>query len=485
MRTLFRFRSRCAHAATFDQVELRCRIRAAEEFAFNEEPDFGCQLGCSDGTINQTPTPTPPHKGHKGEELRSRFHPKKAMLRFDFTSQDYLRDPAPRLRELRAAGPVVEVRFPIIGRTWITTTSELGGRVLKDSETFTLRKDGRVAGLRWWMPGWIRTLAASMLTQDEPDHARLRGIVDEAFRRRAVLDMEPRILRLADALAADLFSDGSPADLVERYARQLPLAVICELLGLPHADRQRFIAWARGLTRLTGALGFLRMLARLGPMKRYLEGRLQAARETGGEGLIAELIRVEEEGGRISAEEMVAMVFLLLGAGSETTTHLISGSVFELLQALPLRDWLEEDWSRASLAIEEFLRFVSPVQFSKPRFVRKDVELGGVRLKSGDRIMAMLAAANMDPEANPDPEQLDLARRANRHLSLGTGIHFCLGHQLARIEGKCALEALFRRWPHLELAVPANSIRWRQRPGLRAIEKLPVISPPLGPLGEG
>jgi cytochrome P450 PksS len=168
------------------------------------------------------------------------------------------------------------------------------------------------------------------------------------------------------------------------------------------------------------------------------------------------------------------MVFLLLGAGSETTAHLISGSVYELLKAPGLRDWLKEDWSRANLAVEEFLRFVSPVQFTKPRFVRKDVELAGVPLKHGDRIMAMLAAANMDPEANPHPEQLDLQRRPNRHLSFGTGIHFCLGHQLARIEGKCALEALFKRWPHLELAAPADAIRWRQRPGLRAIEKLPV-----------
>ena len=168
------------------------------------------------------------------------------------------------------------------------------------------------------------------------------------------------------------------------------------------------------------------------------------------------------------------MVFLLLNAGAETTTHLISGSVYELIKTPRLRDWLEEDWRRAPLAIEEFLRFVAPVQFTKPRFVRQDVELGGVWLKQGDRIMAMLAAANLDPEANPYPERLDLARRPNRQVSFGTGIHFCLGHQLARIEGKCALEALFKRWPELNLAVPPNTIRWRPRPGLRAIERLPV-----------
>jgi cytochrome P450 PksS len=210
-------------------------------------------------------------------------------------------------------------------------------------------------------------------------------------------------------------------------------------------------------------------------MRGYLEERLRLAREHGGDGLIAELVKVEREGGRISANEMVSMVFLLLGAGSETTTHLISGSVYELLKNPALRDWLKEDWSHANLAVEEFLRFVSPVQFSKPRFVRKDVELAGVHLKAGDRIMVMLAAANMDPEANEHPERLDLQRRPNHHISFGTGIHFCLGHQLARIEGICALQALFTRWPNLELAVEPSQIRWRKRPGLRAIESLPAV----------
>ena len=129
------------------------------------------------------------------------------------------------------------------------------------------------------------------------------------------------------------------------------------------------------------------------------------------------------------------MLFLLLGAGSETTTHLISGSVFELLKDPARRDWLAADWRRADLAVEEFLRFVAPVQFSKPRYVREDVEIEGISLKRGDQVMAMIAAANFDAAANEHPERLDLARRPNRHLSFGTGIHFCLGHQLARLEG--------------------------------------------------
>ena len=394
-------------------------------------------------------------------------------MRADFVSQAYFRNPAAEIKNLRSAGPVVEVQFPMIGKIWTTTTQDLADRVLKDSETFTIRTGvGGVAGLQWWMPRILRTLANHMLSKDEPDHRRLRDIVDEAFRRRAVLEMEPRILSIADELAGEVFAEGSPADLVYRYARTLPLSVICELLGLPLADRPKFTAWASGFTRFTGTIGLMSLIPNILAMRRYLEGQLNAVRARGGTGLIAELVRVEQEGGQISCDELVAMVFLLLFAGHETTTHLISGSVYELLRTPSLRDWLEEDWGRAGLAVEEFLRFLSVVQFTKPRFVRKDIELGGVLLKKGDKIMPMLAAANLDPQANRHPEQLDLTRKPNRHLAFGTGIHFCLGHQLARLEGICALKALFQRWPKLVLAV--DKIKWRRRAGLRAVEHLPV-----------
>ncbi len=211
-------------------------------------------------------------------------------------------------------------------------------------------------------------------------------------------------------------------------------------------------------------------------MKRYMRQQIETVRKHGGEGLIAEIVRVEKEGGRITPDEMVAMVFLLLFAGHETTTHLISGSVYELLINPGLRHWLAEDWSRVDLAVEEFLRFITPVQFTKPRFVRKDIDLGGVRLKKGEKVMVMLAAANMDPQANPHPERLDIQRRPNRHMAFGTGIHFCLGHQLARIEGRCALKALLKRWPTLKLAVDESQVKWRKRPGMRAIERLPVLA---------
>jgi cytochrome P450 PksS len=396
-------------------------------------------------------------------------------MRADFSSQSYFPNPAAEIERLRSAGPVVEVRFPIVGNVWTTTTQDLADRVLKDSETFTIRRDdGRVAGFQWWMPGVLRTLINHMLAMDEPDHRRLRDIVDEAFRRRAILEMEPRILAIASELAGELFTDGVPADLVDRYARKLPLSVICELLGLPLADRPKFTAWVKGFTGVKGVIGFLTRTPNIFAMKRYLEGQLEAVREKGGDGLIAELVRVEKEGGQISRGEMIAMLFLLLIAGHETTTHLISGSVYELLRNPALRDWLEEDWNRTNLAVEEFLRFLSPVQFTKPRFIRKDIELDGVRLRQGEKIMPMLAAANLDPRANADPQKLDLERKPNRHIAFGTGIHFCLGHQLARIEGASALKALFRRWPKLELAADDFQIKWRSTPGFRAIERLPV-----------
>jgi cytochrome P450 len=393
----------------------------------------------------------------------------------DFASQAFFRDPESAVATLRAAAPVVRSRFPIVGPVWVTTTYEAAAQVLKDEKTFTLRKEGgSVAGLRWWMPASVTVLTSNMLSSDEPDHSRLRGIVDEAFRRRAVLGMEPNIRELAEQLAGELFAQGHPADLVARYARLLPLSVISELLGLPQADRPQFIAWANAMGRLAGAIDFLRATLSVRKMQRYFEERLRVAREQGGEGLIAELVRVEREGGRISQGELVAMLFLLLLAGSETTTHLISGAVFELLRDPAKRDWLMQDWSRTGLAVEEFLRFVSPVQFSKPRYVRHDVEIEGVSLKRGDQVMAMIVAANMDPQANECPARLELSRHPNRHLSFGTGIHFCLGHQLARLEASCALQALFTRWPKLQLAIAPSKVRWRRRPGLRSLQRLPV-----------
>jgi cytochrome P450 len=405
------------------------------------------------------------------------IHEAGMSLNVNLSSQAFFRNPATEIERMRAAGPVIEVHVPIVGKVWTTTTQDLSDQVLRNSDSFAMRhEDGTIAGFRWWMPDILRSLSNSMLSADDPDHRRLRNVVEEAFRRRAVVAMEPHILLLAGKLAEELFAEGSPADLVRRFARELPLSVICELLGLPLEDRPKFSAWAHRLTHATSPIGFLGTVPALSAMKRYMGQRLDIAREQGGDGLIVELARVEHEGGQISRSEMVSMLFLLLFAGHETTTHLISGSVRELLLSPDLRDWLTEDWSRAEPAIEEFLRFVSPVQFTRPRVVRRDMEFGGAALKKGDRIMPMLAAANLDPDANPQPGKLSLERKPNRHMAFGAGIHFCLGHQLARIEGRCALQSLFQRWPNLALAVDNSQIRWRRRVGMRAIEALPVAA---------
>src|SRR5215813_4785081 len=205
--------------------------------------------------------------------------------RVDFASEAFFRDPSATVNALRASAPLVATRFPIVGKVWVTTTYEATARVLKDSTTFTLRKEGGdVAGLRWWMPRSITAITNNMLTMDEPDHTRLRNIVDEAFRRRAVVGMEPRIRGLADDLADRLFAEGAPADLVARYAQILPLAVISELLGLPQADRPTFIGWANEMAQFSGMFTFLRMIGTIGKMRRYFEGQLKQTREKGGEG---------------------------------------------------------------------------------------------------------------------------------------------------------------------------------------------------------
>lgn len=168
------------------------------------------------------------------------------------------------------------------------------------------------------------------------------------------------------------------------------------------------------------------------------------------------------------------MVFLLLLAGHETTTHLLSGSVLAFLQNPEQLRLLTADWNRLDLAVEECLRFVSPVQTAKPRFVHADCEIEGIVLKQGSLVMPFLAAANFDPDVFVQPERFDISRKPNRHIEFGTGIHFCLGNQLARLEMKAGLHALFSRWPDLDLAVPDRDIAWNPRFGMRSLKQLPI-----------
>ncbi|MEM7290150.1 MAG: cytochrome P450, partial [Pseudomonadota bacterium] len=354
-------------------------------------------------------------------------------------SQEFMRNPAPVLAQLRAQGPLIRGRVPIIGDVWFTTTQSAAARILKDDHAFTVRRqDGRVAGLSWWMPSLLKRLTSNMLSSDEPEHRRLRGIVDHAFQRRAVAGLADTIDTLAESQQKKLFENDDPADLIAEFSRPFPLWVICELLGLPEEDRHDFSKWAGNITSVTGILSFLFVIFRLRPLTRYIEQRIRHGRLHGSEGLVHELV-VQNE---LDEDELVAMIFLLLLAGHETTTHLISGSLYALFSNTDQLDKLRQAPDGLDIAIEELMRFVSPVQTTKPRIVRDDCDIDGVQLKHGDMVMPLLVAANFDPEVFENPEQLNLSRRPNRHMVFGSGIHFCLGHQLARMEMKSALSHL-------------------------------------------
>lgn len=384
-------------------------------------------------------------------------------------------DPFKEADKLRSAAPLVQIKLPIIGKVWVTTTQAAFGAVLKDSGNFSLRKaDGGVTGTQWWMPKTITLLANNMLTMDEPDHTRLRGLVDKAFRRDFIMGLEPRIQQQADELVAKLFVDREEADFIKAFARPLPLAVICEMLGIREIDRKQFALWAESLTSIDGIIGFLRSIRPIKKMRNYVTEEIERQRVDPGDGLIGQLVQMQKEGEPISDDEMIAMIFLLLIAGHETTTHVISGGVFELLRDDEQRDWLLENEAHVPLAVEELLRFVSAVQFTKPRNVRRDIVVEGVQLRKGDLVMAMIVGGNSDPEAIEKPHGLDLTRKPNRHVSFGAGAHFCLGHQLARLEIACALKALFRAYPDLKLAKPASEVKWKSRLGLRIIDELRV-----------
>lgn len=384
-------------------------------------------------------------------------------------------NPFETVSELRNEGALVRQKILILGQIWLTTDQDIAARVLKDNEIFRVRKpNGQAVGLQWWMPKSIRLLAANMLSMDEPEHRRLRSIVDQSFRREAILALEPRIELIANEMASELFTSDSNVDIVSTFARHLPLAVICELLGLPKKDRQQFAKWAEGFTRVNGMVDFLKLIPKLRAMTKYLQSQIDDIRRFGGNGLIAELISTEHDDGALSNDELIAMVFLLLVAGHETTTHLISGGLLALLQNPEQMKWLREDLSRLDLAVDELLRFVTPVQLSKPRYATQTVTIDKVIIEKGELVMTLLTASNYDPELFSEPECLKLDRKPNRHMSFGSGIHFCLGHQLARMEGKHAFKALLTQYPKLQLAKPDEEIKWLKRIGLNALEQLIV-----------
>ncbi len=387
------------------------------------------------------------------------------------------RDPIPILKDLIAAGPVVESKIPILGKFRLATTYSAVDQVLRDRNRFVLQANNAGVGRRGdfiaWMPRPIRVLANNMLQKDEPDHRRLRGLSEIAFRRKNVNAMRDDIGELCDGLIGTL-DQTQAVDFIDSFSRRLPLEVICDLLGLPQQDQPKFIKWMNGLTNASIPLGIVTAIPGIVKMNRYLRARFAAERLDPVGGLISELVAAEEDGDKLSEEELLAMTFILFVAGHETTTHLITLSLLTLLQRPALREqWVQEPATRPS-AVDELLRYLSPVQFTKPRYVAEDTELDGVPMHRGERIFALLAAANMDEAQFTDPAKIDFARQPNRHKGFGGGIHFCLGFQLAKLEVEIALTRIFETFPNISLAAPEHELRWTTRPGIRSLKKLPV-----------
>ncbi|EHK56023.1 cytochrome P450 family protein [Allomesorhizobium alhagi] len=396
---------------------------------------------------------------------------------FDILSPKFHANPFPELDRMRAAGPVVQMRLPIVGRTWLAVTHEACVDLLKDHGNFV--RDPGNAGSKTQerilriLPRTLGLLALNMLGHDDPEHRRLRGLVDQAFQRKGIAAMKPMIADVADRLI-DRFEGRSEVDLMAEFCRDLPLSVICAMLGLPEKDHGWFKSWLGGLADTANIWAVLRAAPGVWRMVSYLR---RVSRPGGGahpDGLITALREVETEAGKLTEDELVSMVFLLFGAGQETTTHLIAGGLWALLTHDEQRARLVSDPKLIATTVEECLRWVSPVQMTKPRFAKWDIEWQGGSFKRGDMFAAFLAAANCDPAKFDDPHRFDIARHPNPHLSFGTGVHFCLGFQLARAEAAIAFERIFARFPAIRIAAPPERIVWRKRLGIRAMAHLPV-----------
>ena len=393
------------------------------------------------------------------------------------------RDPGPGLARLIAAGPLARMRVPVVGEMTFATTHAACEALLKDESLFSTDvANGRNRRIAWFlrlMPRNVRVMAESMLQKDGAEHRRLRRVVDGAFRRAAVEEWKPRI----DAIAAGLVEDWASSDdgdLVRHVARPLPLAVICEILGLPGQDRPDFIRWMGAMSRGSSLLGLPRLYLSLSRINRYLMNRFDERRRAPGDDLISMLVHASEGEGGLSDDEILAMLGLLFVAGHETTTHLIGNSVLALLNDPAELSRLRADPALEATAMDELLRHTGSVEMTKPRYFLRDAEFEGAPFKRGEAIMAHLAAANRDPAVFDDPDRLDLGRRPNRHLAFGGGPHFCLGAWLAKAELAAVLRLLWDRAPGLALAVPEEELEWAEQSGMRALRRLPLTASPRG-----
>ncbi|MCY1062068.1 cytochrome P450 [Nannocystis sp. SCPEA4] len=394
-------------------------------------------------------------------------------------------DPFAAYARLRRLGPVLH------WRSWFTeslviTRYEDVMNVLRDPRIANDRRnvaDGGKGPLeRWWMPSIMKLFLGSMVMKDPPDHRRLRNLVQKAFTPAMVERLNGRVEQItADLL--DAAANRPVLDLIADLALPLPLTVISEMLGVPEPERMQFRKLL-GQVLDPGAMnlvGFVFNYANMVRLNRFLRRLVQLRREQPGDDLVTALVHADEGGDRLSEDELISMVFLLLFAGHETTVNLIGNGVLALLQHPDQLQLLRDRPELIDTAIEELLRFTNPVGTVSPRFAREDLEIAGVRIPRGSTLTLLLASANLDETAFAAADRLDITRNPNRHVAFGFGAHYCLGAPLARVEARIAIPALLQRFPGLRLAIPADKIRWRASMGLRGLESLPLSVAAGGP----
>lgn len=387
------------------------------------------------------------------------------------TVEDQSLDPDPLLLELLDGEPVSRVRLPFGQPCWLVTRHDDVRFVLSDprfSRSLTLQAD--VARTTPMLP-----LEDSILAMDPPDHTRIRRLVSTAFTARRVADLRERAQGIVDGLLDGVERAGPPADLVEDLALPLPIAMICELLGVPFADRARFRAWADTFMTSSG-FTIEELLDAHGQICGYLAGMIELRRNAPTDDLLGALVAVRDgDGDRISEPELVSLSLALLVAGYETTASQLSKFVYALLRHPDQLALLRARPELVPNAVEELMRLVPLSSGTTLAYIAtEDVEVGGVTIRAGEAIMAAPGAANRDPAVFAEPNALDVTREGITHFGFGHGPHFCVGAHLARMEMQVALTTLLVRFPALRLAVPPDEVPWKVGSAVWGLEHLPV-----------
>jgi len=398
-----------------------------------------------------------------------------AALEFNPLDPAFIADPYPFYRLLREAAPV----FKTPQGFWLITRYEDVSFALRDKrfgKDFAGNMQRRYGANRMDEPA-VASLAKTMLVQDPPDHTRLRGLVTKAFTARRVADMRPRIRALVDE-QLDRVADKGGMDVMRDLAHRLPVIVICDMLGIPEQHRAPFLAGSNVNGRILEPVPMTREELDLANRNTQMAGAYfnqlcELRRREPRDDLTTELVKAEEAGDKLSAEELQANIGLLFGAGHETTTNLIGNGLLALHRNPGEWERLKADPSLIPNAIEELLRYDSSVQITG-RVTHGEVELGGVTLGPQESVVALLGAANRDPAHYADPDRLDVGRKHVRPMSFGGGIHHCLGAQLARLEAELVFTALVERLPNLTLP-EKDTPAWRRSFTLRGLSTLPAV----------